>query len=161
MSILPHAIAGAVAGSFFENPVLAGLAGIGSHVVLDFIPHFDPEIKKNKKLKSVLKFVVWFVVIVEIIIVSLAFQYFRHYPSIIIGGLCGVLVDIDNFLQYKYPKSSLFPILSKIGIKTHDPDTSWHHKLKFHSVINFFLGALIEGVVVVLGLGFLLFKVAK
>lgn len=162
MSILPHTIAGAVAGSFFTNPLLAALAGGVSHFVLDFIPHFDPDIRKTKKMAKYDKAIVTSIVVFETITALVILSFFINHTNILLGGLAGPMVDVDNFLQYaRFNKRlRLFPLLSKLGITAHEDGSRLHNKLSFKNpLVNFFIGSLLQAVIFFGGLIYLYARV--
>lgn len=142
MSIFPHTVAGAVAGSFFENPLLAALAGGASHFVLDFIPHFDPDVSRSHSMPRLKKTIVSCVIAVDILIGLAALWILKGHFNLIAGGLAGPMVDLDNFLQYKF---KAFPLLSKIGLTVHDEGSSWHKKLHTGSfLLDFLIGVSLQ-----------------
>lgn len=158
MSILPHTVAGAVAGSYFNNPILAGAAGILSHFLLDLIPHFDPPLSKTKPMKKLVKKLVTLVICVDVLISLLILWLFQGHNNVIIGGVMGPLVDVDNLLQYGFPNSP-FPLISKLGITIHNPGSKLHRKLHFKSfLVNLTLGIILQLIVSILGLWFLSWK---
>ena len=48
---ISHAATGAAVGKFMPNPILAFLAGVLVHFVIDKIPHFWPPTKKGKMIQ--------------------------------------------------------------------------------------------------------------
>lgn len=153
MSIYPHTVAGAVAGSFFESPVLAALAGAASHFVLDFIPHFDPDVSRNHSMPKLKKTIVSVVIAVDILIGLAALWVLKGHVNLIAGGLAGPLVDLDNFLQYRF---KFFPLLSKIGLTIHDEGSRWHKKLNTGSfLLDFLIGVSLQGIIFLGGLFYL------
>ena|SRR5258708_11593119 len=158
MSILPHTVAGAVAGSFFDNPILAGLAGGVSHLVLDAIPHFDPPISKRKAMPRFIKTLVTLVILVDLLLGLFVLWLLKGHANLVVGGIIGPAVDLDNFLQYRFLKGP-FPLISKIGIKIHDEGSNWHHKLQFKSfLVNLILGVILQLAVTLAGLFYLNYK---
>ncbi len=142
MSIFPHTVAGAVAGSFFESPLLAGLAGAASHFVLDFIPHFDPDVSRSHSMPGFKKTIVSCVIAVDILIGLSVLWLLKGHLNLIAGGLAGPLVDLDNFLQYRF---KVFPLLSKIGLTIHDEGSPWHKKLHTGSfLLDFLIGVSLQ-----------------
>lgn len=153
MSILPHVVAGAVAGSLTENPFIAFLTGSLTHLLLDYIPHYDPQVGKKAKpsagKKKFHKIILWIDLLTSLVLLIL----FLPSPNLFWGGIGGAIPDLDNFLQYRYP---VFPLLSRIGIPVHDEGTSWHNKLHFKSeFINLILGIIVQTIVVVSGIWFI------
>lgn len=85
MCLFTHVAAGALAGAYAPNLYLAPVFGLGSHVVLDMIPHHDFE-----KMT------------VEIILAILAIGFLAAVgamaPPVILGVLFGILPDLENLL---------------------------------------------------------------
>ena len=158
MSILPHTVFGAVIGSFFTSPVLAGTAGFFSHYVLDAIPHFDPDMRGIVKYSQLELLGIKAVVFVDIGLSLLLLIFFYQFPSLFWGAVLAVLVDVDNFMQYQnkfYPKS--FPLLSRIGFTMHDNGSKWHRKLEFRSgFMNLVIGIILQSIIIFGGLLYLL-----
>jgi hypothetical protein len=159
MSFLPHTITGAVVGAFMPHPIASFLGGFASHLVLDFIPHYDPELSsKNGKPKSkAIKIYYTSVISVDFLCSVAILLFLIPFPSMFFGALGGILPDIDNFLQWRFKQ---FPLLSKIGIPVHDLSGTWmHNQLKFHPTINFLLGVLMQSMICLGGLYFLFLKI--
>lgn len=103
MTALPHVLAGALLGSYVQSPVLAFVVGVGSHLVLDFIPHWDlPVLSPNRKVR----FSVWAFILVEFLIASTVLFYLHGLanPGVFWAALGGVLWDAE------YPIKILFKI---------------------------------------------------
>ncbi|OGE31516.1 hypothetical protein A2631_00125 [Candidatus Daviesbacteria bacterium RIFCSPHIGHO2_01_FULL_44_29] len=126
MSIFPHTVAGAVAGSFFDNPIAGGMAGFVSHLLMDMVPHWEPDIydKKNRERKVLMGILL----LIDLSLGILVLIFVSPNPAAFWGGLVGAATDADNFLQMKFKS---FPLLSKIGIKTHDYENHgrWHGQI--------------------------------
>lgn len=156
MSILPHAVFGALVGSLFDNPILSGVAGAVSHVVLDMVPHFDPSISKSKKLNPIKKKIITAIIAVDVGTALIVLWFLRGHLNLFAGGLMGPMMDVDNFLQYK---SRYFPLVAKLGITIHTEGNPWHQKLHFKSpIVNFILGVILQTAVVTIGLYLLWLK---
>lgn len=153
MSFLPHTITGAVVGSLFQNPGMSFLSGAVSHLVLDFIPHFDPDLKPGRKKTKQEKLFVTSVIILDFSLSCLVLVLLLPFPNLFLGGLGGMLPDVDNFLQHKF---KAFPLLSRIGIPVHDLKGSWmHHQLKFDQKINFLLGIVMQSTICLCGIAYI------
>ena len=83
MCVFTHFAAGALVGSFSPSPLLAPVLGLGSHIVLDVIPHYDFE---NMKIDI-------FIGIASIVVLLVADAY---NLSILLGGFAAVLPDLEN-----------------------------------------------------------------
>lgn len=150
MSILPHTITGAVIGSFTTNSMLAFLYGVITHLILDFIPHYDPDLRTHRKKPLIVKLFYIFALTVDISLSLVILYYLIKYPNLFWGAIGGIIPDVDNFLQYRF---KIFPLLSKIGIPIHNQGTSWHNKLKFKpGFLNVIIGALMQAVICLIGL---------
>ncbi|MBI2590866.1 MAG: hypothetical protein HYW33_03240 [Candidatus Blackburnbacteria bacterium] len=103
MTALPHVLAGALAGSYIQGPVLALVLGVASHPFLDFIPHWDlPVLSPNRKVR----FGVWTFILIEAMAASviLFYLYRLSVPGAFWAALGGVLWDVE------YPIRILFKI---------------------------------------------------
>jgi hypothetical protein len=85
VSVFTHFAAGALAGSFIPNPVAAPFIGLGSHLLLDLIPHKDFEDYR-------LEIVLW---IVSMIVLFVGGVY---GAAVVLAGLFAVLPDLENLL---------------------------------------------------------------
>jgi len=85
LCLFTHVAAGALAGAYAPNLYLAPVFGLGSHVVLDMIPHHDFE-------KMAVEIILALVAIV-VLAVSGAMG-----PAVIMGVLFGILPDLENLL---------------------------------------------------------------
>ena len=88
MCVFTHIAAGALAGSLSPNPYYAPFLGLGSHVVLDVIPHYDID-SVSVEIGLAVAYVV---VLVSIQVLS---------PAIILGMIFAVIPDIENLLWKK------------------------------------------------------------
>lgn len=143
MTTIPHVIAGAAVGSLAPNLPVAIAVGFFSHFVLDFIPHWDPLFDKNPKRFSRNKLIFIFLLAVDLGISFAILVYLFEHPQMFLGGIAGILPDVDNFLQYKLRG---FPLLSKIGINIHDGNSLWHNNTKFIYAV------FTQGIVTLIGL---------
>lgn len=85
MCVFTHFAAGALVGTFWPNVFAAPFAGLGSHIILDMIPHRDFE---NMKLEIFL----WLAAFA----ILLAGGVYR--APVIVAGLFAVLPDLENLL---------------------------------------------------------------
>ncbi len=153
MSFLPHVIIGSVVGGLSPNVGIAVLGGAASHLVLDFIPHWDPVDGHNPKpIKPLFKLVFGVLLLIDILlavgVLILVFPSPRHFW----GGVAAAAVDIDNFLQFIKTKNKIFPLLSKLGLTAHEAGSRWH------SMTNIYFGLFNQGWVTLLGLIILYFQ---
>jgi len=88
MCVFTHIAAGALAGSLSPNPYYAPFLGLGSHVVLDVIPHYDID-SVSVEIGLAVAYVV---VLISIQVLS---------PAIILGMIFAVIPDIENLLWKK------------------------------------------------------------
>lgn len=135
MCVFTHFAAGAVAGAFAPHAALVPVFALGSHMILDMIPHFDFE---NMLLETVLG------------LIALAFLLLGgvYSLSIILGGVIAVLPDLENLLVKtgKIGKNRrLFP--SHSGILPHGRKAG-------------FLNLSAQSVLSIVVLGFLIWRAA-
>jgi hypothetical protein len=85
VSVFTHFAAGALAGSLIPNPIAAPFIGLGSHLLLDVIPHRDFEDYR-------LEIALWIVAMIVL------FAGGAYTASIVLCGLFAVLPDLENLL---------------------------------------------------------------
>ncbi len=110
MCVFTHFAAGALVGAFAPHAALAPLFGLGSHVALDVLPHYDFD---NMRLEIFLGLVA-----LGILLTGGVFSF-----AIIAGGLAGVLPDLENLLWKTGvigEKRKVFPGHTK-GFPKHGP----------------------------------------
>ncbi len=88
MCVFTHIAAGALAGSLSPSPYFAPFLGLGSHIVLDVIPHYD--------IDSIATEIGLAVIFVVILIFGQALN-----PAIILGMVFAILPDLENLLWKK------------------------------------------------------------
>lgn len=137
MSILPHVTTGAAFGSLTPDPLLASTLGFVSHFVIDFIPHWDPELSRSMPIWKKILYPILLLTDLSLGLLVLALLY--NYPNMFWGGLVGSLLDFDNF----------FGILSKLGLPIHEGGSKWH------KTTTFLKGVITQGLVTILGLIFI------
>ena len=86
MSVFTHFAAGALAGYLIPNPVAAPFLGLGSHLLLDMIPHKDFEDYR-------LEIALWIVAMIVL------FAGGAYNLAILLAGLFAVLPDLENLLH--------------------------------------------------------------
>ncbi len=122
-------------GAFAPHPALVPVFGLGSHIVLDMIPHFDFE---NMKVEIILGFAA-----LAVLLASGVYGY-----AIITGGVVAAVPDLENLLVKlgKIRKDQkLFPTHS--GLLPHGKKSGY-----FNLGLQFVFSILI--------LGFLIWRVA-
>lgn len=85
MCLFTHVAAGALAGAYAPNLYLAPVFGLGSHVLLDMIPHHDFEKMRVE-------------IILAIVVIGLLAAAGALGPAVILGLLFGILPDFENLL---------------------------------------------------------------
>jgi len=85
VSVFTHFAAGALAGSLIPNPIAAPFIGLGSHLLLDMIPHRDFEDYR-------IEIALWIVAMIVL------FAGGAYTASIVLCGLFAVLPDLENLL---------------------------------------------------------------
>ena len=88
MCVFTHFAAGALAGAYAPHAALAPFLGLGSHVLLDVLPHYDFENMMLEILLGVIS-----------LVVLLAGGVYGF--AVLAGGLMGVLPDLENLLWKK------------------------------------------------------------
>jgi hypothetical protein len=86
VSVFTHFAAGALAGSLIPVPLAAPFIGLGSHLLLDMIPHKDFEDYRVEIL-------LWIVAMIVL------FAGGAYSWAIVLAGLFAVLPDLENLLQ--------------------------------------------------------------
>lgn len=135
MSIIPHIVVGAAVGSLTQSIPLAAALGFASHFVLDFIPHYDPTINRNQSGKRKLLNLSLF--LVDLFVGLGILWLVRDYPTMVIAGLVGALIDLENF----------FPFIRI------------HHIQPWHNKTTLAYGLINQGWVFCLGMIFILQKI--
>ncbi len=85
MCLFSHVAAGALAGALSPNPHWAPLFGLGSHVLLDILPHYDFEKTLSEAIFAICAVTV------------LAVGGVLH-TAVVLGIIFGVIPDIENLL---------------------------------------------------------------
>ncbi|MBN2185428.1 MAG: hypothetical protein JW746_08885 [Candidatus Krumholzibacteriota bacterium] len=85
MCVFTHFAAGAVAGAFSPHAALVPVFALGSHMILDMIPHFDFE--------SMFLEIVLGLIALGILLLGGVYSL-----SIILGGVIAALPDLENLL---------------------------------------------------------------
>ncbi len=103
MIATPHIIVGSAVGSHINSPWVAFAAGFVSHHILDFIPHLDYGVLKEKKTSVS----TWLYIGLDIVASLAILIYFlsapHHQPNLIWGALGGLTPDIvDNSPLWMY-----------------------------------------------------------
>lgn len=97
MTILPHVAFGAAVGSLIPNPYLASGAGFISHFVLDFIPHWDPNLRNLSKRRKIFYGMLF---LIDLCLSVTLLWFLKDYKNIFFAGLIGALVDLENFYHF-------------------------------------------------------------
>ena len=85
MCLFTHVAAGALAGALAPNPFLAPVFALGSHVLLDVIPHYDLEKMRHELLLAA--------VAIAAVAIGGAFSL-----KVVLGMAFGLLPDFENLL---------------------------------------------------------------
>jgi len=151
MIITPHFLVGAALGTMVKSLPVAFALGVGSHLILDAIPHVDPgtfqEIIRGRWPR-------WFYyfTILDFAATFLIIYFFRHRPDfslIIAGGLGGILIDIiDNI---PFPVLDEWPVFKQV----HLVHQAFHYYIKKE---NWYWGIIGQVIVIGGSLWFLLRK---
>lgn len=120
MTAITHVSAGAAIGSFMPHPALSVAAGFLSHLVLDFIPHWDPQVIPPKQA-GFRKILGPILLVIDLSAAALILVLLMPYPTMFWGGLIGGIVDLDNLIH----------LLSRLGINVHVAGSKWHNSSSF------------------------------
>lgn len=85
MCLFTHVAAGALAGAYAPNLYLAPVFGLGSHVLLDMLPHHDFEKMRVE-------------IILALAAIGLLAAVGAMTPPVVLGFLFGMLPDLENLL---------------------------------------------------------------
>ena len=85
MCLFTHIAAGALAGSVSPNPYVAPLFGLGSHFLLDILPHYDFESMKMEMFFALAAFAV--------LVAGGATS-----ATVMLGALFAIVPDFENLL---------------------------------------------------------------
>ena len=85
MCLFTHVAAGALAGAYAPNLYLAPVFGLGSHVLLDMMPHHDFEKMRVE-------------IILALAAIGLLAAFGAMTPPVVLGFLFGMLPDLENLL---------------------------------------------------------------
>lgn len=99
---LPHTIVGAALAAKIGNPALALPLALGSHFVLDMLPHWDPHIRTEKitlgelqpRTKRVIAIDVVASLVVGILIATTVLPDIKHFIVVLLGAFLAVLPDV-------------------------------------------------------------------
>jgi len=106
-----HIAVGALAGSFAPDPFLAGAYGVGSHVILDFVPHFDFERVRDELLLGALA-------------LGMVLLIAGGKSEPLVGALLGGVPDLENLFWKRgmiADEEKIFP--SHSGLVPHGVET--------------------------------------
>lgn len=122
MIITAHVIAGGVLGEEINSPVLAFLAGIILHFILDMVPHFDNVLEKGKWTWKQAIFTTFDLILTIALLVYLKpeLSFFNPFWWGALGGIFPDLLDNVPFWN-KYFRAS------KIGESVHKFHDKIHH----------------------------------
>ncbi len=128
MTLATHAIVGAAFAQFFPtHPIAAFLAGFGSHLAIDSLPHWDYEIlsiikDEKRPLETDMTFGKYFFkdclrmasdTLIGMALVILIFYYFFHSVPLgitLLGAIAGILPDPLQFVYWKTRSPLLLPL---------------------------------------------------
>lgn len=116
MILAAHIIAGAAVASQINNPLILALAAIGTHLILDPIPHWDYEIsalqqaKHNPFKKETL--LAWAKIIADVVVgIAIALYFFGPWSQHLAWGIFWANIpDILLFATWVFPVAVLLKI---------------------------------------------------
>lgn len=129
MTILSHAMAGAVVGSYTNSIPFAIAGGVVSHFILDSIPHHDIQLGRDVLKSLPGKFWLSFTIFGFI---ALGF-FWNTKPTVLLAATAAVLVDVENLVH----------LLTGIGIPIHRAGF-------FHRKASFVRGFATETLIVII-----------
>ncbi len=99
---LPHTIVGAALAAKIGNPALALPLALGSHFVLDMLPHWNPHLRTEKKtlgdLRPKTKRIIMLDVVVStavgVAIATTVLPDVKHFIVVLLGAFLAVLPDV-------------------------------------------------------------------
>ena len=107
MCLFTHVAAGALAGAYAPNLYLAPVFGLGSHIILDMIPHHDFEKMRVE-------------IVLAVVVIGLLAAAGALGTAVTLGLLFGILPDLEN-LFWKLGKirddQKIFP--GHVGLLKH------------------------------------------
>lgn len=125
MVLAAHIIAGAAVASQINNPVLLAAAALGTHLILDPIPHWDYEISALKQAKhnpfKKETLLAWGKIIADTAVgIAIALYFFGPWSQHLAWGIFWAnLPDILLFTTWIFPAAILLRI------------AHFHHKLHY------------------------------
>ncbi len=102
-----HIVTGAALGYLIDRPVQAALVGVGSHIVLDTIPHYDPDSELGCVIDSLLG-----VLTLTFIAGSTTIRRIDGRHALLWGAIGGALPDTEllmNLVENVEPEQYVFP----------------------------------------------------
>lgn len=99
MIITPHVATGLAIGLMLQRPWLAFLLALGSHFVLDVIPHWDPDIRNPRKAFPIL---LADLTVASLIFFAVAESHENRLLALTAGSFGGVLPDLIEVAWSKF-----------------------------------------------------------
>jgi len=102
-----HIVTGATLGYLVDRPVQAVLVGVGSHIVLDTIPHYDPDSELGYVTDALLG-----VLALTFIAGSATIRRIDGKHALLWGAIGGALPDTEllmNLVEDVEPEQYVFP----------------------------------------------------
>ena len=102
-----HIVTGAALGYLIDRPVQAALAGVGSHIVLDMVPHYDPDSELGYVADALLG-----VLALTFIAGSTTIRRIDRRHALLWGAIGGALPDTEllmNLVENVEPEQYVFP----------------------------------------------------
>ena len=102
-----HIVTGGALGYLIDRPVQATLVGVGSHIVLDTIPHYDPDSELGYVIDALLG-----VLTLTFIAGSTTIRRIDGRHALLWGAIGGALPDTEllmNLVENVEPEQYVFP----------------------------------------------------
>lgn len=133
MFIFIHLIAGLLIGLTFDSKVIIVALALVSHLLLDYIPHWDGWFKNKEFVKNGIAYLTnkdFYIICMDFILTIISIILFYHYTKI-----SGLVYIKSNVVLAAFV--SLLPDLLKAGYLTELRYTKGYDKfIKFHSKIQ-------------------------
>jgi hypothetical protein len=120
MLLLAHTITGAVIGEKIGNPWLGMILALGSHFILDWIPHWSYDVPAKFDPREFIK-ILPDVIPSCLIYILFIFSYPEHWLTITIAVTAAIIPDFLTLTHY-------IPGLNKIF----STFVAWHGRLQVH-----------------------------
>ncbi|MCH7492016.1 hypothetical protein IID19_00280 [Patescibacteria group bacterium] len=120
MLLVTHVLTGAVIGQKISDPIVLTLLALGSHFLLDWIPHWSYNVPKTNSLREFVKLLPDILPSILIYVVFI-FSYPDQWVLITLGVTMAILPDFITLTRHSKNLSKIF---EKINY--------WHGRIQVH-----------------------------